>query len=111
MFFLERVGLDCFSLIVPSVAVILAIGVVSPTTAQPSSFEQNTGRPGRDYRDFEMGAALCMSICLGEQRCRAWTYVRPGLAGPLGHCSLKDSVPQATHDPCCISGVKGRPID
>ena len=72
--------------------------------------EENVDRSGRDYRRFNPPAAnpdLCRRACEEEDRCRAYTYVRPGVQGPQAVCYLKDRLPVAELDkPCCVSGRK-----
>ena len=79
------------------------------------TFELNIDRPGRDYNNTpSRGASDCSFACQADNRCRAWTYVRPGVQGPSGRCWLKNAVPGAVRNNCCTSGVrKGapRPID
>jgi hypothetical protein len=62
-----------------------------------------------DYRSFFLDARqpeLCQDACLKEAgRCRAWTYVRPGVQGDKPVCYLKSGVPQTSANTCCISGV------
>jgi hypothetical protein len=81
-------------------------GVVEPHSG---SLEFGIDRPGGDYRSFELPAdplaGLCRTTCDSEARCRAWTYVRPGYAGPAAHCYLKDHIKAPRRRPCCISGV------
>lgn len=36
----------------------------------------------------------------------AWTYARPGLQGPRGHCWLKTAVPRPLENKQAVSGVK-----
>ena len=93
------------------VAAILAIGVaVSPTNsvAQSSSFERGIDRPGLDYSNFPLrdpSADICQDACLGDARCRAWTYVRPGVQSERARCWLKSARPEPRDDECCTSGV------
>lgn len=73
--------------------------------------EYNTDRGGQDYRSFDLGSAnpsLCPSACAREGRCKAWTYVKPGYQGKSARCRVKHSVPRASSNNCCVSGVKGR---
>jgi hypothetical protein len=73
------------------------------------SIERSIDRPGRDYHGFDAGSAgvhACMSACEKDARCKAFTYVRPGVQGKLARCWLKDSVPKARLSSCCDSGVK-----
>src|SRR4029077_14418879 len=53
-----------------------------------------TNLPGRDYANFPAPSAfVCRSSCGGESRCQAYTFVKPGIQGPTGHCWLKSSLP------------------
>jgi len=73
------------------------------------SFEKNRDRPGSDYRRFEIAnpqPALCQQACNNESKCRAWTYVKPGVQGNKARCWLKNDVPSAKVSSCCVSGVK-----
>jgi hypothetical protein len=79
---------------------------VSGTIGEPS-----TDRPGGDYQKFDnvMGLSvtpqLCQTICQNQAKCKAWTFVKPNtIQGPKGVCWLKDSVPAAAKNECCISG-------
>jgi len=77
--------------------------------AQGVTVENNVNRPGSDYRNFELPQAnpqLCSAACAGDGACRAYTYVRPGVQGPNARCWLKSSVPGASSNGCCVSGVK-----
>ncbi len=71
--------------------------------------EQNTDRPGLDYYSFNLShpnPALCRQTCDADDRCKAWTYVKPGIQGPTARCWLKHAVPRAYTNNCCVSGVK-----
>lgn len=64
-------------------------------------------RPGGDYRNFDLtraNPASCQSRCKGDSRCRAWTYVKPGVQGERARCWLKSSVPRPRNASCCTSG-------
>ena len=97
--------------------VVIGSGLPRHAAAQSRffTFEQNIDRPGRDYSNApSRGASDCSFACQVENRCRAWTYVRPGIQGPSGRCWLKNVVPGAVRNNCCTSGVrKGapKPID
>ncbi|MCU0290389.1 MAG: PAN domain-containing protein [Thermoanaerobaculaceae bacterium] len=70
--------------------------------------EPGTNRPGGDYQDFDLEEArpeLCRDACRRDPRCRAFTYVRPGVQGPAAHCWLKSEVPAAVPNSDCTSGV------
>jgi hypothetical protein len=80
----------------------------SASTSQ-YAMEQGIDRIGDDYRDFDLttpNPALCAQACMNEARCRAWTYVKPGVAGDKAHCWVKNRVPPPTPDANCVSGVK-----
>lgn len=96
--YIDRLGLVCLP---------------PPTVAHETilaGMEDNTNRAYSDYTHFTVpvnGAAQCQNSCLLQSnKCRAWAYVREGgLKGPDAICYLKNSVPAAFHDDCCISGV------
>ena len=72
-------------------------------------FEVDTDRRGSDYRNFFVEVPdppACRLACLEDERCRAWTYVKPGVQGALARCWLKDKVPPARKNNCCVSGLK-----
>jgi hypothetical protein len=87
-------------------------------TVPPVSLEPDTNRPGNDYHSVEIsqfvndmggpGTATnhCRAMCAEDPRCKAFTFVKPGIQGESGRCWLKDGVPPAKQMPCCVSGVK-----
>jgi hypothetical protein len=81
-------------------------GVIEP---QAGALEYSIDRFGGDYRWFETTpdakGKVCAEACQSEQRCRAWTYRRPGYGGASARCFLKDAIKPPRHRPCCISGV------
>ena len=81
-------------------------GVIEP---RADSTEFAIDRVGADYRNFELpsdpSGKSCASVCQGDSKCRAWTYLRPGYGSPAATCFLKDRVTAPQHRPCCISGV------
>jgi hypothetical protein len=78
-------------------------------SARDLKAEDHTNRPGSDYKNFEIDSwKTCESACSGEQKCAAWTYVRPGIQGPRGRCWLKVKVTHPVGDKSTISGVKFR---
>lgn len=81
-------------------------GVVEP---KAGAVEYSIDRYGGDYRAFETppdpNGKACAEACQGEQRCRAWTYRRPGYGAAAAHCYLKETIKPPRHRPCCISGV------
>ncbi|MEY4744911.1 MAG: hypothetical protein RL272_856 [Candidatus Parcubacteria bacterium] len=59
--------------------------------------------PGGDYRHYVIGSDRnCMSACLYEPRCQAWTYVS---AASTCWLKLTRTMPQQ-NDSCCVSGYK-----
>ena len=81
-------------------------GVIEPKTG---GTEFGIDRVGGDYRNFETSpqpnGEACASACSGDNRCRAWTYVRPGYIGTSARCFLKSRVTPPRRKPCCVSGV------
>jgi hypothetical protein len=86
-------------------------GVRGAAVVEPRKgpIEYSIDRSGGDYRTIEVTAeadgAACKAACEAENKCRAWTYVRPGYIGPGARCYLKDKITRPRHKPCCISGV------
>jgi hypothetical protein len=81
-------------------------GVVEP---RKGPIEFSIDRFGGDYRNLDVPAesdgAACKAACEADNKCRAWTYVRPGYIGPAARCYLKDNITRPRRKPCCISGV------
>ncbi len=74
-------------------------------------YQKNTDMPGSDYSSFETTKAAdaeCSIACSKDERCVAWTWVRPGLQAPKGKCWLKNAEPAAVANNCCISGLKSQ---
>jgi len=71
--------------------------------------EFSMDRTGGDYKNLDVATdpagATCEAACKAEERCRAWTYVRPGYLGPSARCFLKERITRPRHKPCCVSGV------
>lgn len=77
------------------------------------TIEPDTNRAGSDYDNFDLPKAdpnLCADACEKDRKCRAYTYVKPGVQGNNARCWLKDSVPSASRSNCCVSGVKNSPL-
>ena len=71
--------------------------------------EFSIDRTGGDYatwmwRPIATGA-VCGRPAKAEERCRAWTYVRPGYLGASARCFLKERITRPRRKPCCVSGV------
>jgi len=95
------------------------VGPVTPVIAKGGgasgggsrlTVEQNTDRPGGDYKNFDLtqaGYEPCSAACANDPHCTAYTYVKPGVQGPSARCWLKSGLPApAGSNSCCISGVK-----
>lgn len=81
-------------------------GVVEPRIG---AVEFSIDRLGGDYRQFDTptdtSGAACKTACADDNKCRAWTYVRPGYISVSARCYLKDKITRPRTKPCCISGV------
>jgi hypothetical protein len=83
------------------------VQALTAAVSRQSSVEAGTNRKGSDYSNFNLSSAdpnACESACTGDQACKAWTYVRPGVQGPTARCWLKNQVPNPAPDNCCTSG-------
>ena len=60
-------------------------GVVEPRNG---AIETSIDRFGGDYRNFELKSSesdeACKAACTADNKCRAWTYARPGYVGRGG---------------------------
>jgi len=81
-------------------------GVVEPRNG---AVETSIDRAGGDYKNFELksgeGDELCKAACTGDNKCRAWTYVRAGYVGREAHCFLKKEIKPPRRRAGFISGV------
>jgi hypothetical protein len=71
--------------------------------------EEGFNRPGSDYTSMFLSspnASLCEDRCRSDAKCKAWTYVHPGIQGDKAKCWLKNGVPALRSDKCCVSGLK-----
>ena len=108
------------------VIVFTAVSIASwwstPTSAQTAQDQvrnANTDRPGFDYANFDIfpappflsAEANCMERCRRDLSapCLAWTFVKPGIQGPNARCWLKNRIPAARANNCCVSGVDPKP--
>ena len=86
-------------------------GVVTRPGA--ASFEEDTVRNGRDYRQVEVpipDPKLCQRQCIDDLRCRAWSYAAPPPADLLafmsnweGYRKLQQALPAHGGDWCASS--------
>lgn len=98
--------------LIPRVLMILAMAVSTAIGPVAHGADGNTNRVGGDYRSFDLATSIggyssCESACMSESRCKAWTFVKSGIQGPKARCWLKSTVPPASANGCCVSGVKG----
>jgi hypothetical protein len=87
---------------------VLAIAWAAVTPGMAQTFEPQIDRPGGDYRSFDLpvaDAGQCASACAAEGQCVAFTYVNPGVQGPMARCWLKNVVPNPVPSACCTSGL------
>jgi hypothetical protein len=86
-------------------------GVRGAAVAEPrnEAAEFAIDRQGGDYRDLTVAAdpngQTCKAACDADNKCRAWTYARPGYLGSSARCFLKNQIKPPRRKPCCISGV------
>jgi hypothetical protein len=77
--------------------------------AQRGPLEFSIDRVGGDYKNFEIPSdptgKSCAAACEADNRCRAWTYLRPGYGSTAARCYLKERVTPPHRRPCCLSGV------
>jgi hypothetical protein len=90
--------------------VVLSLSALAlpPAKADPTIMP-DTDMTGSDLRHFELPKPrprLCQEACFNDEACRAWTFLREGLLGPLAVCWLKSGTPVPRPDPCCVSGLK-----
>ena len=81
-------------------------GVVEPRNR---AVETSIDRLGGDYRSFELKDGeddeVCRAACTAENKCRAWTYARPGYVGREPHCFLKKEIKPPRRKAGFSSGV------
>jgi hypothetical protein len=73
------------------------------------SLEFAIDRYGGDYKSIDISADAtgnaCAKACEADNKCRAFTYLRPGYGNSAARCFLKDRITKPRRKPCCISGV------
>lgn len=98
----------CVSLITSNWACARTLAEAEPL------IEAKVDRPGYDLFNFSTGnygpelqmSESCNAACERDSRCKAWTFVRPGVQGRYGRCYLKSAVPKRVFSDCCTSGYK-----
>ena len=100
----------------PVVGILTLLLTVGGSIAQPlapQSLEENTNRKGDDIKSVQMVSGGfnnppndCAALCAKTDGCQAWTLVKNNSV-----CWIKRSIPPATPDACCTSGVIPRAIE
>jgi hypothetical protein len=105
---LEEIFMSAWSTKFFVVAALTAVLV--PASASALTREFGYDRPGLvDYRSYDMAnprMVLYEYHCSLEAKCKAWTFVKPGVQGPQARCWLKYAVSALRKDPNCDSGAK-----
>jgi hypothetical protein len=86
-------------------------GKPPPPVVRMSEREHDKDRLGGDYRGFDIRTDHiedCENACKSDEKCAAWTYVKPGVQKPQARCYLKNVIPAASDNVCCVSGTKIR---
>jgi hypothetical protein len=96
-----RVQSDC------CVSGVRGAGVVE---RRNEAIETSIDRFGGDYKSFDLkssdgGDDACKAACAADNKCRAWTYARPGYAGKEAHCFLKKDIKPPRRKAGFTSGV------
>jgi PAN domain-containing protein len=96
-----RVQSDC------CVSGVRGAGVVE---RRNDAIETSIDRFGGDYKSFDLkssdgGDDACKAACAADNKCRAWTYARPGYAGKDAHCFLKKDIKPPRRKAGYTSGV------
>jgi len=81
-------------------------GVIEP---RAEGVENSIDRPGGDLRNFELkavdGDEACKTACTADNKCRAFTYARPGYTGREARCFLKKEIKPPRRKAGFTSGV------
>ena len=79
------------------------------TAARPAQAQANFDRPGGDLRNFDLkegdGVEACKAVCTADNKCRAFTYARPGYTGREARCFLKKEIKPPRRKAGFTSGV------
>ena len=82
---------------------LLAAALIGMSARAGDGFDM----PGSDYAHFAATSPfICRDSCGGDTRCRAWTWVKPGVQGPNAQCWLKTTAPKPVKSDCCSSGPR-----
>ena len=70
--------------------------------------EFDVDRHGSDYASFwllEDRPEVCLAKCKKDPKCKAYTFVKAGIAGKNAHCWLKHGIPAPVYSHGSVSGV------
>ncbi len=69
--------------------------------------DKNSGDKAADKKEEKAADAedICKAACTGDNKCRAWTFARPGYAGKEAHCFLKKEIKPPRRRAGFTSGV------
>ena len=89
----------------------MSVPTASATQGLWGDLEVDGNRLGGDYKAFDLPTAdaeLCRAACDEDDKCKAFTYVKPGLQGSSARCWLKGPLvpPLRVNEGCCVSGAK-----
>jgi len=101
-------------LLLAASSLLACVGMSVPTASATQGLwgdlETDVNRLGNDYKVIDLPSAdpdLCRAACDDDQKCKSFTFVKPGLQGPTARCWLKDQIAAARlNEGCCVSGVK-----
>ena len=71
--------------------------------------ETDIDRPGKDYERIILESptlSLCVDACKKDPKCKAFTFVKPGVQGAKAVCYLKNELSNPVDNTNCISGYK-----
>jgi len=71
-----------------------------------------TNLPGSNYQVLDLPQAdpsACQAACRADNRCAAWSYVKPSTAGQSARCGLKPVIPSRLASNCCLSAIERAP--
>ena len=91
------------------VSQILGVARSKVLERRNDAVETSIDRYGGDYKSFDLkssdGDDACKAACAADNKCRAWTYARPGYAGKDAHCYLKKDIKPPRRKAGFTSGV------
>jgi hypothetical protein len=95
-------------------------GIKRPGRDAMGTIKGDFDLPGADYhritpRARSTHSSICADACGADSKCRAFSYVKPGVQGSDPFCYLKGNVPNGRSDKCCSSAGKrpewiGKPL-